>query len=364
MFLLGEGRSMDSCLHCEACRVECPLSIDIPQLMWKAQGERAAKRGRSLRDRLMGNPEVLARLGSLTAPVSNVAASAGPGKTVIKKAFGLDAKRQLPGFRRSTFAGRFAKREVGRGWTSPRGRVAYYAGCFANYYEPEVAEALVRVMKRSGFEVVVPGQKCCGLPMMASKNVAGARENAEYNIGSLAALAASGCDIVTTCPSCSLMIKREYLNFFDSDEARLVAERTFYVDEYLMRLHRRGALDTGLRPVVAPVLYHVPCHQKVQDTVSDTLDLLCLIPGLTIEKVNTACCGMGGYHGYKEAHASQSMEIGAKLFGEVKSLSPGSQVVTSCAACRLQIEAGTGVQAVHPVLLLQEAYGIRRSGPS
>jgi len=358
MFLLDDGRSMDACLHCEACRGECPLSIDLPRLMWKAQADRASRRGRSLRDRMLGNPEFLARLGSLAAPVSNRAAGTGLGKAVIGRALGLDSKRTLPRFQRSTFVRQFSKRPGGGG---SRGRVAYYAGCFANYYEPEVSQALVRVMERNGFEVAVPDQKCCGLPMMASKNVEGARENAEYNIACLASMVAGGYDVITACPSCSLMIKREYPNLFDSDAARLVSEHTYYVDEYLMGLYRSGALDTAFGPISTAVLYHVPCHLKVQDMVSDSLELLRLIPGLSIEKVNTACCGMGGYHGYRVAHSALSMEIGARLFGEIGSLSPGSRVVTGCAACRLQIEAGTGVHAEHPMLLLQEAYGTGRA---
>ena len=54
---------MDTCLHCEACRVECPLSIDLPKLMWMARAEHAARHGRSLSERMLGNPEILAKTG-------------------------------------------------------------------------------------------------------------------------------------------------------------------------------------------------------------------------------------------------------------------------------------------------------------
>ena len=360
MFLLGENRSMDTCLHCEACRVECPLDIDIPKLMWMAQADHAAKNGRTLRDRVLGNPELLARAGSMASPVSNVVTNIEPGKTIIDEALGMDRNRRLPSFRRETFKGWFAKRDGGNREASPSRKVAYYVGCFANHYDPEVAKALVNVLERNGFEVVVPDQKCCGMPMIASKNMSGARKNATYNIESLAAVAAEGYDIITTCPSCSLMIKREYLNFYNSDEAKLVSEHLHYVDEYLMLLHRQGALNTDMAEISESVFYHVPCHLKVQDMVGDSLELLRLVPGLSIEKVNTACCGMGGYHGYKKAHSGLSMEIGARLFQESDLLARTGKVVTSCGGCKLQIEAGTGAQVIHPIVLLQEAYGIGR----
>ena len=153
------------------------------------------------------------------------------------------------------------------------------------------------------------------------------------------------------------MIKQEYPNLYDSHKARLVSEHLYYVDEYLMLLNRQGDLDTDLVEISESIFCHIPCHLKVQDTEKDSLELLHLIPGLSIEKVSTVCCGMAGYHGYKKVHSGLSMEIGSKLFEEI-GLAQVNKVVTSCGACKIQIEAGTGAQAVHPILLLQEAYGL------
>jgi len=38
-----------------------PLSIDLPTLIWKAQAVYATKHGRTLRDRILGNAELLAK---------------------------------------------------------------------------------------------------------------------------------------------------------------------------------------------------------------------------------------------------------------------------------------------------------------
>jgi Fe-S oxidoreductase len=306
MFLLDEARSLDTCLHCEACRTECPLEIDVPNMMWMAGTERAARHGRTLRERMLGNPELLARVGSSAAPVSNVAARNEPGRTLISSTFGLDSRRSLPRFHRRTFKRWFAARNGNRPEALPGRKVAYYTGCFANYYQPEVGRALVGVMERNGFEVRVPDQVCCGMPMMAGKNASSALRNARHNIESLAVMAAEGYDIVTTCPSCSLMIKREYVNLYDSPEARLVSEHVYSVEEFLMLLNRQGEMDTDLQTVSASLLYHVPCHLKVQAGAADCLEMLKLIPGVSVDKINTACCGMAGYHGYKKAHAGLS----------------------------------------------------------
>lgn len=357
-FLLGRNPLMDTCLHCETCRVECPLSIDLPSLMWQAQADWAAKHGRTLRDRILGNPEILARVGSIAAPVSNAVVNVDPGRTMIKAGLSLDVRRQLPQFRHETFRHWFAKRSGRSPKSTDHRRAACYVGCFANYYRPEVAQAMVRVLERNGVEVLVPRQKCCGMPMMANKNRRAFHRNAEYNIRSLAAMIADGCDIVATCPSCALMIKREYPNLCDSDMARLVSGHTYYVDEYLMHLKREGSLSIDLSEIVQSAFYHLPCHLKVQDGAGDSLELMHLIPGLSISCVNADCCGMAGYHGYKKEYSDLTMEISGKLFTEIRT-ARADRVITSCAACRLQIEAGTGIKATHPVQLLEEAYSLK-----
>jgi Fe-S oxidoreductase len=39
-------------------------------------------------------------------------------------------------------------------------------------------------------------------------------------------------------------------------------------------------------------------------------------------------------------------------------------VITGCAACGMQIRHGTGIMAMHPVQLLEMAYGLDRQGDS
>jgi len=354
-FLLGEVRSMDACLHCESCRVECPLGIDIPGLMWVAEAQRRP----SLQERLLGRPRFLARLGSLAAPVSNLVAQREPAKSLVMGAMGLDRSRRLPRFRRRSFGSRFAGSGAGDAGGTAQRKVAYFSGCFANYYQPEVADALVDVLRRNGVEVVFPDQECCGLPMVANRNESGALRNARLNVESLAELVKRGYDVVTACPSCSLMIRHEYPLMCVAGGVELVSEHTYYVEEYLMMLHERGELDIGAASLHASVFYHVPCHLKVQDLRADAMGLLPLVPGLSVRATSGVCCGMGGYHGFKKKHSRLSIELGGKLFQEVGEAG-ADMVVTACAACAMQIEAGAGVTVTHPVVLLQEAYA--RSG--
>ena len=237
-------------------------------------------------------------------------------------------------------------------------KVAYYTGCFANYYYPEVGEAVVKVLRKNGIEVIVPDQVCCGLPMMAKGNTEGAYKNMEHNTSVFSQAISDGYVLITTCSSCGLMIKRDYpLWMVGSEMARQVSQNLYHFSEYLLLLHNRGELDTDFHPIPQTVFYHTPCHLRAQEIDNVTIKLLQLIPGITIKKISTECCGMGGAYGYEKANYQLSKEIANKLYSEIKE-NPTDRVVTDCGGCKLQIEAGTGLKVDHPIILLKEAYSL------
>ena len=101
-FLCGMSRSIDVCLHCEACRMECPLDIDLPGMMWEAKTEYIAKHGRSFRHKMLGKPEMLAKLGTAFAPLSNRMMEAKLIRVLMESMVGIDRKTVLPVFHRQT----------------------------------------------------------------------------------------------------------------------------------------------------------------------------------------------------------------------------------------------------------------------
>jgi len=235
-------------------------------------------------------------------------------------------------------------------------KVAYYTGCFANYYYPEVGEALAKVLRKNGIEVIMPDQLCCGLPMMAKGNTKGAYENMKHNTRILSQAVSDGYAIITTCSSCSLFLKRDYpVWMMGSDAAKQVSQNVYHFSEYLLLLHSRGKLNTDFRLLPQTVFYHTPCHLTAQELGEATIKLLRLIPGITISKISTECCGMGGAYGYEKVNYELSKEIASKLYNDIKQ-NPTDRIVTDCGGCKLQIEAGTGLKVDHPIILVKEAY--------
>jgi glycerol-3-phosphate dehydrogenase subunit C len=242
------------------------------------------------------------------------------------------------------------------GWAAVTEKVVYFSGCYANYFDPQIGVAFVEVMETNGIEVLVAEQKCCGMPMMSNGDMEGARRNFTDIVQRLSRMAAPGLDIVTTCPSCNFMLKKEGLPFFDSQEARFVSSRVFDAPEYLVELYRRGRLDTTFKETPLKVLYHNPCHLKVQGIRRKTVAILELIPGIGVSKVVDSCCGMGGSYGMKVAHYDMSVKIARKLWEEIEDADV-DRVVTECGTCMLQIEACQKTKrAVHPIVLMNDAY--------
>jgi len=345
---------LDKCLHCESCRTECPLEIDLPHLMWRAQEDYVDRYGRPLKRILTGNPELLAKMGVLFTPFSNIALKIPLSRTLMEKVTGFHRKSRLPRFAGKTFQSKF----VPRADSKTTRKIAYYVGCFANYYDPQVALCTAEVLRKIGREVIVPPQKCCGMPMMANDNFQGAKNNAAYNIKSLAEVVTKGYDIISTCPSCSLMIKREYLGLLDLPEAKLVSEHLWYISDY-PPLRRIADEAISIRETPVDIFYHIPCHLKNQGIPEGSKKLLKSIPGISIKGIRTTCCGMGGTYGFKKEHYEASKEIGNKLFDDIKQFVGATprgrpEVVTDCGMCQVQIESSTGIKVIHPMVLLHE----------
>ncbi len=102
-FLQGTVPPLDECLHCGRCEVECPVDIDVPTLVWKTQIDYAEKKGRGLKKRLLDDPEILAKLGTLTAPLANWAGRLPIVKQIMELTAGIHHQANLPTFHRRTF---------------------------------------------------------------------------------------------------------------------------------------------------------------------------------------------------------------------------------------------------------------------
>jgi len=206
--------------------------------------------------------------------------------------------------------------------------------------------------------VVLPPQRCCGLPLIGNGDIESARPWAAYNVAQLRPYARKGIPILFTSTSCSLTVKQEYVHLLQLEGAEAVAANAYDISEFLVQCLDEGRLRTDFRPQPQQRLpYHQPCHQRAQGIGTPALRLLGLIPGLEAWNIDAGCCGASGTHGFKREKYDLSMAVGRPM-AEAIEASGALRAVSDCEACRWQIEHAAHTATVHPVTLLYEAYGL------
>ena len=347
--------ALDLCLECKACKAECESGVDMAKLKYEFLDRYQERHGVPLRSRLFGNINALNRLGSRYAPMTNWIAGNGLGKALVSALLGISSRRQQPSFARQSLPDWFAQRDRSRLSAAKFGAVALYNDTFMNYNYPEIGIAAVELLEAAGYEVELVNGGCCGRPMISKGMLDQARELARSNMAGLYDYARQGIPIVGCEPSCLLTLRDEYPEFVPEEQARVVAENSFLIDEFLAKAKSDDRLDLTFKDVEKRVLFHGHCHQKAMVGTEHSLAALRLVPGYEVELINAGCCGMAGSFGFEKEHYDISMQIGGlALFPSIES-KPDWEVAVMGVSCRQQVEHGTGRKARHLVEILRDA---------
>ncbi len=349
--------SLDYCSGCGICSQVCPQGVKIAEINSRARARMKAQRGVPLRDRIIARPSVSARLATPVAPLANAALANPVLRCLVEAVMGVHRKAPLPRFTSRPFQTRQRQRSAADSFRAKSAKVVYFHGCGVNFFEPRLGEMAVAVLERNGFEVIVPPQDCCGLPLQSNGLFSEARTYVRRLASNLAPYARAGLPIVSTSTSCSLMLKREAHEILgeDSEELAVVSEQMFDICELLADLLGRGELDRRFGEVSLTVPYHAPCQQRGHGIGSPALDLLELIPGLEVVEQEAQCCGIAGTYGLKKEKYDIAMAVGRPLFESISELG-ASIAACDSETCRWQIAHATGVPVVHPIELLHRAY--------
>ncbi|MCY4594291.1 MAG: anaerobic glycerol-3-phosphate dehydrogenase subunit C [Bryobacterales bacterium] len=345
---------LDLCLACKACKTECPSNVDMAKIKSEWLAHYHDRHGVPLAAKAFGRVETLYRWGSKAASVVNWAGALGPVRWLNEQLLHVDRRRSLPPFARQTFREWFGRR-VPAARAGIRGAVVLLDDCFLNYNYPQVGRAAVEILEAAGFEVRLADKRCCGRPMLSKGLLGDARSAAEHNIREFGRHAAAGTPIVGCEPSCLLTLRDEYIDLVPGEAAKTVAEHALMLDEFLVR---QDSLDIEWTSGQRRVLFHGHCHQKAQIGSQPSLDALRLVPGLTVEEVNSGCCGMAGSFGFEKGHYEISRKIGAeRLFPAVEAADPETEIAVSGVSCRQQIDHFTGRRARHTAEVLRDCLG-------
>ncbi len=336
-----QDQVVDECFQCKLCYINCPYipelhewNLDFPRLMLRADAMQHANGIKSARDKattqMMGRTDLLGTLATTTGPIANKVVNAEPGSGIRKAvatATGVSATRLLPPYAKQRFSTWF-KRRPKISLTRRQGKVTVFPTC--------LVEA----------------------PWLHSGNVKEFTKVAEKNIKTLAAEVRRGTDIVVPQPTCSYIIKKDYLDYVGGPDAELVAEHTFDAAEYLMQIHKGDdtSLDTDFPgETVESITYHTPCHLRAQNIGFKSRDLMKLT-GAKVKLVQQ-CSGIDGMWGFRAGNEDISVPIAKKL-GEQIDKAGGDIVAGDCHLANTAIVEQTGRTPQHPLQVMARAYGI------
>ncbi|MGB0114435.1 MAG: heterodisulfide reductase-related iron-sulfur binding cluster [Ilumatobacteraceae bacterium] len=370
-----QDQVVDECFQCKLCYINCPYipelhewALDFPRLMLRADAMQHRNGIKSVRDKtttkMMGRTDLLGTVATTAAPIANKVVTAPPGsmiRKVVAKATGVSPVRLLPPYAKQRFSTWF-KRRPKVTLTQAQGKVTVFPTCLVEYQETDIGKDLVKVYERNGIECDNSEAGCCGAPWLHSGDVAAFTKIAEKNVKTLAAEIRSGTDVVVPQPTCSYVLKKDYLDYVADParraDAELVAEHTYDAAEYLMKIHKADdtVLDVDFNgELVESITYHTPCHLRAQNIGFKSRDLMKLT-GAKVKLVQQ-CSGIDGMWGLRAGNEDISIPIAEKLGAQIEKAG-GDAVAGDCHLANTAIVEQTGREARHPLQIVARAYGI------
>jgi Fe-S oxidoreductase len=358
---------MDACFQCKLCEVQCPYTprdahpfqLDFPKLVHRFRGQQRRGQGRTLRMRVLNDPDGAGRMARASLGMANAMNRVRPFRVLMEKVVGIHRDKLLPDFAAEPFDA-WAE---GQGFVRPEpgGEVVLFQTCFVQHNQPEVGQDALFVLRKNGVDArVVKGLRCCGMPSWEQGDLETLRTQARVDLDLLLPFVEAGAKVAVINPTCSMMMRREWPHLLEgADRARAerLASAVTDLSEYLWSLRDDPRFSTDFKsaPPGGAIAYHAPCHLRAQAIGFKGRDLLRKIPGVRITGTVMECCGHDGTYAMTVEGFEPSRRIGQKAFDGMKAAEAATWA-TDCPLAALQFRQHAGKRPLHPVSILARAY--------
>jgi len=358
---------IDRCLSCLACMTTCPSGVDYMHLVDHARAHIHATYKRPLVDRLT------------RSVLANVLPYPRRFRAAIVAAFFVRPFASLigliPGLSRFAAMLKLAplrlpprsaneNKHLHPALDSKKARVALLRGCAQSVLDPAINDAAIRLLTRSGIEVVMPeGEGCCGALVHHMGRAEESHEQARRNIdiwtreiegGGLDAIlvTTSGCG--TTIKDYGFMLR---LDPRYADKAARVSSLAKDISEYLEGLD----LGTPKNPSGLSVAYHAACSLQHGQQVRTAPKTLLARAGFRVSEPAEShlCCGSAGT--YNMLQPEIATRLRDRKVANIEA-TEAALVAAGNIGCITQIAGATDLPVVHTIELLDWAYGGPKPG--
>jgi len=334
----------EMCMGCLSCRDVCPADIDIPQMIREVRKKYHEEKILNV-DKTFVYRAVLKNPGVLNMTVK-------AGRFLQKPFVDRDAMiRKLPlVFGKITdiislpsitpASLRDCSPTFKSTGDNDRSRVAFFSGCVASYLYTGLGESVLQALNNLNvIAIYPPDQTCCGAPVYFNGDSKTTLSMAVHNIE---VLLETGADyIVTVCPGCAVMLKKEYLRLTEKD--KILYSKALSVSGKIRDFSQLMIGHSGKAEVSKSgstrVTYHDPCHLKRGLGIWLEPRKLIEVAGLELVEMDDAdaCCGFGG-----DSLLTHPDLCGSILNRKLDNIEAtgADAVITACTACVLQLRGG------------------------
>jgi len=357
-------KHIDRCLSCLACMTTCPSGVHYMHLVDHARIHIEKTYKRPLTDRLMRGVLAFVLPYPKRFRLALIGAYFGRPLAGALKAFGgplakMGAMLELAPAR-APLRGQLEGPGVFRAEVPVRkGRVALLNGCAQPVLNPGINDATIRLLRRAGYEIVLPkGEVCCGALVHHMGKEEASLENARRNVDVWTAEAdGEGLDaILITASGCGTTIKDYgYMLKEDPDYAEKAAKVSGLAKDITEFL---TGIDLGA-PVLEPgltVAYHSACSMQHGQKITREPKNLLKAAGFTVKDVPEGhlCCGSAGTYNILQPEIARRLRD--RKVANIEKTRP-DLIATGNIGCMTQIGLGTGLPILHTAELLDWVYG-------
>ncbi|MET0867482.1 MAG: glycolate oxidase subunit GlcF [Pseudorhodoplanes sp.] len=353
-------KHVDRCLSCLACMTTCPSGVHYMHLVDHARAHVEQTYRRPLKDRLirwllaavLPYPRRMRAALALTRivwPLASLFEAIGlkPLAAMLRLAPAGGLPQALP------------RRQIHPAEGPRRGRVALLLGCANSVLGAPVNAATIRVLNRSGIEVVTPqGEGCCGALVHHMGREHQALDQARANIDLWTAeIEGEGLDaIVINVSGCGTTVK-DYGFMLRNDKAyaeraRRVSALTRDICEYLAGLQQAAPAA----PLGITVAYHAACSLQHGQRVTRQPKEFLARHGFAVTDIPEGhlCCGSAGTYNILQSDSARTLRD--RKIANIVRTNP-DVIAAGNIGCITQIASGTTIPVVHTIELIDWATG-------
>lgn len=212
----------------------------------------------------------------------------------------------------------------------------YYPGCLTKFVALDLLENYRAILRKLSIDFIELKELevCCGSPVLKAGYIDDFKDLAENNLKVFKEHSVG--KIITNCPACAAVFKKEY--------PRVLGERWGIEVEHITQTitraeaFRNWKLEIG-NSSQGRVVYHDPCHLGrllgIYDAPREIIKSLGYeLVELPFSRENSFCCGGGG--GVRVSNPALAEKIGKERLEQIKEV--GADILaTACPMCRSQL---------------------------